>query len=236
MNGLNRRIIRPLLLVSALLLVVVGAQAQGPRGVAFVLKVRGKLELKRHGEVRWGEARRGTILNSGDELRTGFNSLAAIKFTDNSAIIKMRENTYLTINAEREERTLSKRLYMEAGDLWARVRPESGPFRVETPTAVASVKGTEWVMFVSPDGDTCVVYGIAGLIELLNDYGVVTVKAGFTGTSIAGSPPSVDTTVVAVSTEMFEIVKEMEQELEIEFENPEGVKRKMKIKFRERGE
>lgn len=224
-----------LLALSVFIFMVAVTQAQGPKGVAFVLKVRGKLYLKRHGEVKWADARRGTILNSGDDLKTEFNSLAAIKFTDNSAIIKMRENTYLTINAEREERTLAKKLYMEAGDLWARVNPEAGPFRVETPTAVASVKGTEWVMSVSPDGDTCVVWGIQGLVELVNDYGVVTIRSGYIGTSIAGSPPTVDTMVVAVSTEQFEVVKEMEQELEIEFENPEGVKRKIKIKFKERG-
>lgn len=234
MKGKVLRLFLMAIFISALFLMI--AEAQGPRGVAFVLKVRGVLGLRRHGQTEWAEARRGTILNSGDDLKTGFNSLAAIKFADNSAIIKMRENTYLTVNAEREERTLSKRLFMEAGDIWTRVDPEAGSFQVETPTAVAAVKGTEWVMFVSLDGDTCIVYGIEGLIELINDWGVVTVEPNFTGTSIAGSPPTADTTVVAVSTEAFEIVEEMEQELEIEFEDPEGMKREMKVKLKEKGE
>jgi hypothetical protein len=132
-----------------------------------------------------GEARRGAmgdILNHGDNLFTSQNTRAAIRFTDDGSIIRMNPDCTLQIRAEGERTAMRKTLAIEVGEMWARInRRENAEYRIETPTAVAAVKGTEFYVRVAGDGATTIIT-LDGVLDFFNDIGTVEIPAGYTGT------------------------------------------------------
>ena len=124
----------------------------------------------------------GDILNHGDALLTSDNTRAAIRFTDDGSIMRINGGCELQIRAEGERTAMRKTLTVEIGELWARInRRENAEYRIETPTAVAAVKGTEFYVRVAPDGATTIIT-IDGVLDFFNDIGTVEIPAGFTGT------------------------------------------------------
>ncbi len=51
------------------------------KAVALVLKTAGKVEINKSGSSNWRNTARGHRLDSGEVVRTGENSLAALVFT-----------------------------------------------------------------------------------------------------------------------------------------------------------
>jgi hypothetical protein len=79
-------------------------------------------------------------LNIGDEVWTGPNSAGAIRFPNGSQLY-LRSNSHIKIGS----------VFTFFGELFVRVR---GAFQVDTEYVTAGAEGTEWVMLVSPNGDT----------------------------------------------------------------------------------
>lgn len=124
----------------------------------------------------------GDVLNHGVHLLTSANTRAAIRFTDDGSIMRMNPDCELQIMAEGERTAMRKTLAIEVGELWARInRRENAEYRIETPTAVAAVKGTEFYVRVAEDGATTIIT-IDGVLDFFNDVGTVEIPAGFTGT------------------------------------------------------
>jgi hypothetical protein len=123
----------------------------------------------------------GALLNHGDLLTTDKNTRAAVRFTDDGSILRMNPNTDLQIRAEGDRTAMRKTLQVDFGELWARIQkqPEGAGYRIETPTAVAAVKGTEFFVRVDETGTTIIT--TEGVIEFFNDVGTVEIPAGFTG-------------------------------------------------------
>ena len=145
-----------------------------------------------------GESEQGTmgdLLHHGDRLVTSRNTRAAIKFTDDGSLMRMNPSTELMIRAEGERNALRKTLQIEFGELWVSVRKrENAEFRIETPTAVAAVKGTEFYVRVEEDGRTTIIT-IDGVLDFFNDVGAVEIPAGYTGTAVQPSEaPTVEAT------------------------------------------
>lgn len=79
-------------------------------------------------------------LNTGDEVWTGPNSAVAIRFPNGSQMY-LRSNSHIKIGS----------VFTFFGELFVRVK---GAFQVDTEFVTAGAEGTEWVMLVSPNGDT----------------------------------------------------------------------------------
>lgn len=79
-------------------------------------------------------------LNIGDEVWTGPNSAGAIRFPNGSQLY-LRSNSHIKMGS----------VFTFFGELFVRVR---GAFQVDTEYVTAGAEGTEWVMLVSPNGDT----------------------------------------------------------------------------------
>jgi len=218
-----------------LLALPLASLAEDSKGVAFIKGVKGKVELKRGGSPEWKDARVGDVLNSGDWVRTGINSMAMIMFTDKLSIVKLRDETEVEIRGQRKEKSLSKKLYTELGDIWAEVKDPTGGFEIETPTSVASVKGTEWIETVS--GDTVSVYGIKGLVILMNLISLAQVEIGpdQVGISIGSGIPTVQDDPEGVKRRRVEFEEAKEQSLIFEMEDPgTHEKRRYELKFKEK--
>jgi len=185
------------------------------------------------------QAELGRTLNHGDDLFTGRDTQAAIRFTDDGSIMRMNPSTQMQIRAEGERAALRKTLQIEVGELWARVnRNEGAEYRIETPTAVAAVKGTEFYVRVTEDGTTTIIT-LEGALDFFNDVGAVEIPAGFTGSSVSTSEaPTVGKTTseglasftsVGASEEGGAVGEEEMVEIEIEFMDENGNRKVMVI-------
>jgi len=73
--------------------------------VAIMMKVVKDVTLKK-AEADWSSVKIGAALSTNDEIKTGSQSLALIKFTDNS-ILRVRENSTLKIYADKANKEIS---------------------------------------------------------------------------------------------------------------------------------
>ncbi len=181
----------PIALLAGVLLAVVytaPALAQPQNNVAIVYRLLDEQQMAItdiQSAVRAGTI--GALLNHGDLLTTNAETRAAVRFTDDGSILRMNPNTDLQIRAEGERTAMRKTLQVDFGELWARIQkqPEGAGYRIETPTAVAAVKGTEFFVRVDETGTTIITTD--GVIEFFNDVGTVEIPAGFTGSAGASA-------------------------------------------------
>jgi hypothetical protein len=129
----------------AVMLAPAGLLAQ--ETIAYVGEVDGEVTVTSANPGEEMSAELGMLLDQGDTVRTGPDSYTAIIFQDDGSRVKLGENSQLTLNAERDQKNLNKRMFLNVGKLWAKVTRKRGTdFQVGTPTSVASVKGTRFVV------------------------------------------------------------------------------------------
>ena len=173
-----------LLAITALIAVSYTGQllAEGSKGIALALKVKGDVKLTRDGKT--APLKFGTPLNHGDDVQTGTDGFVAIMFTDDKSIIKLTAGTKITLEGKRDAGgNIAKRISMEIGNLYAKVEKQRGSLEVATPTSVASVKGTVFFVVYDEKGNTYVTT-LVGVILLLNllDGSEIDVAAAQRGT------------------------------------------------------
>jgi hypothetical protein len=198
------------------------------REMAFVLKVTGEAKIKTATQD-WNNLQKGNRVNNGDQIRTGENALVSLVFIDDKTLMKIRANSTVQIKGDKNAQGIGKQLFMEMGEMWSKVTPNGPGFRIETPSGVAAVKGTEFYTIVDNQGQTFI-FGIEGLVQLLNELGEVLVGKGQMGFSKKGDKPN---SSIATGTPDWGLGDE-EQELDIEFLNSEGAKKHLKINFKKK--
>ncbi len=199
------------------------------RDLALVLKVKGDAKFK-SGYRDWTALGRGQRLSSGDRIRTGDDALVAIVFTDDKSMLKIRSEAEVSLAGQRTDKGVAKRLAMDVGEMWAKINPKGAGFRMETPSGIAAVKGTEFYGLVDALGNTTII-GIEGLVELLNNLGSVLVGKGQTGQAQKGQKPGVGDTG---QFNDWAKADQIEGNIEIEFENSEGVKKQIDIQYKKK--
>lgn len=113
---------------------------------AEIVAVTGKAEIKQNGV--WIAARQGNFVKTGDTISTAFKSELTLKI--DGSVIVVRPLTRLTIEeiATKNE-TVSSKVYLNTGAVKADVKPastEKVEFKVTTPVATASVRGTSGII------------------------------------------------------------------------------------------
>jgi len=203
------------------------------KDIALVLKTAGQVQINSSNGA-WQNAARGARLHAGAQVRTGEQALAAIVFTDDKSLLKVRSNSKVVINGKRETATsgsqrIAKTIVMELGELWAKVTKGSAPFRVETPSGVAAVKGTIFYTALTADGKMFIIC-LDGVVELINSLGSVLVNAGQTGVCAPNMMPESHS---STPDEMPNWANDSEGngDLEIEFQDQNGQKKKLKIRY-----
>jgi hypothetical protein len=207
------------------------AYAQNDKDVALMLKTKGKVEVNQQGRNVWSSANRGERIHSGQVVRTGDEAFAALVFTDDKTQLKVRANSSVTINGKREKDGIAKRISLGFGELWAKwakVTKQNTAMRVETPSGVATVKGTEFnALYLNA---IFYIYCQQGLIEIFNQFGTMMLGPNEIGKLQQGVPPE---RMEGNPNELFELDGDDGQgsTLEIEFENQEGNKKKLIIEY-----
>jgi len=184
----------------------------------------------------WIPAKRGESLGSGDVVKTGQKSLAIIKFLDNS-LIKVRENSELTITGELKGGTFLKDVTLERGVIGFNIQKQKQDeqFRFTSPASVASIRGTGGLFASGAASDTLIVIeGIVNLTNLISTRSL-DVTAGFTGISSADGTVDVRPSTAAEKALGEEGARATGRENRLEFElrDSQGNRKKLKIDYNE---
>ena len=135
--------------------------------IAVTTKVKGLVEIMPIGKDNFANLKPGTILSDGDKIRTGSSGFTAIIFIDDKSTLKLKENSEAVITGQRSARSIAKKINMDVGTVRATVNKQNSDFVIQTPTSVASVKGTDFWMLSDPSlGDQ--VIGLEGIVSLIN--------------------------------------------------------------------
>jgi len=161
-------VIMMIIMLSFSLPVYAGAE----EAVATIEGISGNLKIQRKGIGEWEAATLNAPLYPGDKLRTDIDSYAALIYADGSQL-KLNSNTLLKFQQLEAEEKRSLQLLF--GEIWVLVRPSGRSFEVETPAAIAQVRGTEFDIMVFPEGRSILTV-LEGKISFSNEYGSVIVE------------------------------------------------------------
>jgi hypothetical protein len=121
----------------------------------------------------------GQRLANGDLLVTSSNTRAAIRFMDDGSLVRLNPGSRMTVRTDGNREAQQKTLELEFGELWARVTAQQRErgFQVQTPSGVAAVKGTEFVVRVDAQGNTTILT-FDGAVDFFNNAGLITIEGG----------------------------------------------------------
>lgn len=125
--------------------------------IAKITFYTGQVEVQKPMKEDWGKALFNQPLLSGQKVKTQDDSRAEIGFADGS-IIRIDSNSKLDIVDAKKDKAgaQSATTKVWSGKVWANVNKMSKKtkFQIESPTAVAAVRGTVYRMAVSDDKTT----------------------------------------------------------------------------------
>ncbi|RPI74626.1 MAG: hypothetical protein EHM45_18080 [Desulfobacteraceae bacterium] len=144
---------------------------------ASLADFEGEVFIQKAGEEDWLPVEKGMPLENQDRLKTGNDGYAEILYDDGS-LVKMEENSEITleeVSADYKSKKISSKVSLWFGRLLlniAKFTHSQSRFTVKTPTVVAGVRGTEFVVesLTEEKSDVGVVEGEVG-VEGLDEQG-----------------------------------------------------------------
>lgn len=192
--------------------------------IAVATKVTGIAEIMKVGKKDFNNLRAGSILEDGDKIRTGKSGFVAIIFIDDKSMLKIKEDSEAVITGRKTTKDISKKINIDGGTIRASITKQNVDFVIQTPTSVASVKGTDFWMIVDELlGDQ--VIGIEGQVSLVNtETGQeVMITTGMTGNSTPDGQVGVsETNVSSIPEDPSDSSQEGPSQLRIYLEGPNG--------------
>jgi tetratricopeptide (TPR) repeat protein len=148
--------------------------AFGADKAAEVVNVEGVGEAQTGGLAAWRPARSAMALYPDDSVRTGALSRMGLLFVDRTQV-RLAEKTLMRLKATGQGPGQQGRavLRLEQGRTWAQTNAPSD-LHIETPSATAAIRGTDWEIEALPDGQS-VLTVFSGEVEFFNDFGRVMV-------------------------------------------------------------
>ena len=200
--------------------------------IAVATKVKGDVELMKVETDNFLGLNPGTILSDGDKIRTGESGFAVIIFIDDKSILKIKENSEVVLTGQRTAASISKKINMDGGTIRATITKKNTDFIIQTPTSVASVKGTDFWMITDPiSGDQIIaIEGIIGLVNIETGQ-AVDVTEGMTGLSTPDGQTSVDETDPSSIPDDPSDQQEGPSVIRIYLEGPNGEQKVMVIEY-----
>lgn len=215
--------------LAIILLVAALAFGQKPKAVAVVKKAKGTVLIQKDGKEK--KAKRGTRIYHNDKIVTQKKSRISLVFLDDKSLVRVRQNSVFTVKGKREKNSITKNIVLEIGDVFASVTKQKGEFRIESPTSVASVKGTKFSVEFDKDGNTNT-FVFEGLVEVASKTGGATTQVGEGEKVKTNKDGSQEKGTMSDSEKKkSEEDKDDEDTLEfiLEFENDKGEKKTLKI-------
>src|SRR5258706_2762519 len=162
-----------------------------------IIVVEGRVEIARAGSQTFDLARTNSPLLVGDRVRIGPKSQVTIRRRDES-IYRFHEKTEFQVLPAKTAAATSPTVRLLTGVLYFFHRGKPAPFDVETRTASAAVRGTEFNLAVD-DAGTTVITVIDGLVDLSNEVNTVAVQTGQQGVAEPGKAPFMRAAIDAIN-------------------------------------
>mgnify|MGYP001182904411 CR=1 FL=1 len=136
--------------------------------LAIVTKSKGNVTYKKNTLKDFEKTvKAGKELYDEDLLKTGIDGFVMFMYLDDGTLIKVHKNSEVYISGKISDRSINKRVNAGEGFFRFDVKEQKGDeFTVVTPSSVASVKGTDFIIDIGPEGD--VFYGFEGIVEVSN--------------------------------------------------------------------
>lgn len=220
---------KKLIIISFMMILTCNIFAKNP--IAVLLKVKGEIMVQTNEQEI--EGKDGTFLYNDYLVSSAENSFSAIKFVDGGAIIRLFPNSEIAINASEKDGKLSKSNNLKKGSILSKIKEKYGDFEVKTPSAIASVKGTEFITKLQNNGST-ILFTIDGKVQFENklDDEKIIVQKNEKAVSIGkGSIELTSATIDDLGSDIADYYEESKEtdKLKIEFENPKGETKEMDI-------
>jgi len=139
------------------------------QSIAVTTKSNGEVQYKKYSEkVTDSKLLIGSELYNDDFIKTGVDGFVKFSYLDDGTTIKIHKNSELYIRGQLDNKIINKRLNIGNGLIKLDVsKQKEDEFTIVTPTSVASVKGTSFILDSNLDfGDKF--YGFDGTVEILN--------------------------------------------------------------------
>ena len=194
--------ILPLLviLLAAFTIAVNAQQSEDESPVAMVIRINGSLEYRATAADDWQPAKTKQALYNGNQVRTALGNRAIIVYTSSGTRVLVNENTELEISAQvpagKFKKPTSERTRLMIGQVYSRIKEKKEPgyvYEVETPSSVASVRGTEFDS--KYQAGTATFLSMLNVIEVMNQLGTVLLNQYQQTTVQSGQAPADPTTL-----------------------------------------
>lgn len=160
---------------------------------AQVIHVHGSVHVKRKNATEV-PAETGMKLNTGDEVRSENDSFVTLKFFDNSQL-RLQENSQIRIsemNVLGDNGSVDTLIELQQGRTESDVPQKPGigtRFRIRTPSAVSSVRGTDFRVGTATKDEHTSSEVLSGLVQVEGEKKEIAVSAGFGTITVPGAPP-----------------------------------------------
>ena len=136
--------------------------------LAIVTKSTGDVKYKSYLSDEFSnELKMGSQLFNNDFIITDSDGFVKFSYLDDGTTIKIHHDSELYVRGQVNKKSISKRINMSNGLLKLDVSKQNDDeFMVITPTSVASVKGTSFILKSNEDGDSF--FGYEGTVEIRN--------------------------------------------------------------------
>lgn len=124
-------------------------------------------------------------IKAGDVLRTNAAGTLAIVFADRTQI-RIGRNSTLVVKQVRKG--VPSSVSLQGGSLWARSPRGASQFSVETPSATAAIRGTEYSIIATEEQTTLTV--VEGVVDFFNTQGRLEVRDGQSAAARLGQTPT----------------------------------------------
>jgi hypothetical protein len=163
----------------AFLLVLTAGAARAQNEAGLFAAIQGKVEVLRRGS--WVDASVGTAIQVGDRVRTGAGDRAKLVMSDDS-VLDLAPGTEIIVDDlafEPDTPRVQSALRLFQGRVRAWVGESyhlpRAHYEIETPTAVAGVRGTEFIASYDVDSE---VTEVIGLVEHVDVVGKIAAMGG----------------------------------------------------------
>lgn len=160
--------------------------------IAYLMQGKGNMQIMRANKAI--KYKSGEMLFNNDEIKTGGESFAAIKYLDGGATIKVFPNSIIKLSAIKQGKALDKSTSITKGGLYSKVNSKiKGGFQVETPTTVASVKGTGFLTKYDIADKRTIINVLEGVVEVQHKESGKTTQSAAGSTTVSSADGEVDT-------------------------------------------
>ena len=151
------------------------AQEGGRTVAAVIVRINGGLDYRTGNDGDWKPGRVKQPLYNGDQLRTMTGQKAVILYNSSTRVL-VNENTIIEINTQQSSpgaKPTGERTRLIMGDVFSKVRKGTN-YDVETPTSVASVRGTQFN--ASYNNGMAQYLVLESVVEVMNQLGNVLLR------------------------------------------------------------